>query len=89
LSPRRSCTPQEILDKLDPAHVAPAVGYLLSEENHDAGSVFVVVGGLIQRVAQLQNDRVTFGRLPSLEEMARRWPEVTDMSDAKPGTSPV
>jgi NAD(P)-dependent dehydrogenase (short-subunit alcohol dehydrogenase family) len=81
--------PQEVLDKLDPAHVAPAVGYLLSEENQDTGSVFVVGGGLVQRVAQFQNDGVTFGQPPSLEEMARRWPEVSDMSDAKPGTSPV
>src|SRR6059058_5823268 len=48
--------PQEVLDKLDPAHVAPAVGYLLSEENHETGSVFVVGGGLVQRVAQFQND---------------------------------
>lgn len=74
MSRRRSCTRQEVLDKLDPAHT---------------GSVFVVGGDMVQRVAQFQNDRVTFGRLPSLEGMARRWPEVTDMSDAKPGTSPV
>lgn len=89
MSRRRSCTPQEVLDKLDPAHVAPAVGYLLSEENHDTGSVFVVGGGLVQRVARFQNDGVTFGRPPGLEEMARRWTEVSDMSDAKPGHSPV
>ena len=54
--------PQEVLDKLDPAHVAPAVGYLLSEDNHETGSVFVVGGGLVQRVAQFQNDGVTFNR---------------------------
>lgn len=59
------------------------------QENHDTGSVFVVGGGLIQRVAQLQNDGVTFGRLPSLEEMACPWPQVSDISDANPGTSPV
>ncbi len=37
--------PQEVLDKLNPELVAPAVGYLLSEQNHDTGSVFVVGGG--------------------------------------------
>ena len=79
MSRRRSCTPQEVLDKLDPAHVAPAVGYRLSEENHDTGSVFVVGGGLIQRVAQFQSDGVPFGRLPSLEEMAYPWPRVSDI----------
>jgi NAD(P)-dependent dehydrogenase (short-subunit alcohol dehydrogenase family) len=81
--------PQELLDKLDPEHVAPAVGYLLSEENQDTGSVFVVGGGLVQRVAQFQNDGVTFATPPSLQEISERWPDVSDMSNAKPGTSPV
>jgi NAD(P)-dependent dehydrogenase (short-subunit alcohol dehydrogenase family) len=81
--------PQELLDKLDPDHVAPAVGYLLSEENQDTGSVFVVGGGLVQRVAQFQNDGVTFPRPPTLQEISLRWPDITDMSNAKPGMSPV
>jgi NAD(P)-dependent dehydrogenase (short-subunit alcohol dehydrogenase family) len=81
--------PQEVLDKLDAAHVAPAVGYLLSEENQDTGSVFVVGGGLVQRVAQFQNDGVTFPIPPSLLEITNRWAEVSDMSSAKPGTNPV
>ncbi|MFX7887068.1 SDR family NAD(P)-dependent oxidoreductase, partial [Acinetobacter baumannii] len=32
--------PQDVLDKLEPELVAPAVGYLVSEENHDTSSVF-------------------------------------------------
>jgi NAD(P)-dependent dehydrogenase (short-subunit alcohol dehydrogenase family) len=81
--------PQDLLDKLDPDHVAPAVGYLVSEENQDSGSVFVVGGGLIQRVAQFQNDGVTFAEPPTLQEISKRWPDISDMSNAKPGTSPV
>jgi NAD(P)-dependent dehydrogenase (short-subunit alcohol dehydrogenase family) len=81
--------PQEVLDKLDPAHVAPAVGYLMSEQNQDSGSVFVVGGGLVQRVAQFQNDGVTFGPPPTLEEISNRWREISDMSSAKLGTNPV
>jgi NAD(P)-dependent dehydrogenase (short-subunit alcohol dehydrogenase family) len=81
--------PQELLDKLNPDLVAPAVGYLVSEENHDSGSVFVVGGGLVQRVAQFQNDGVTFGAAPSLDEIGARWPEISDMSSAKLGSSPV
>jgi NAD(P)-dependent dehydrogenase (short-subunit alcohol dehydrogenase family) len=80
---------QEVLDKLDPDHVAPAVGYLVSEENQESGSVFVVGGGLVQRVAQFQNDGVTFGEPPSLEEITKRWAEISDMSNAKLGTNPV
>lgn len=81
--------PQELLDKLDPDHVAPAIGHLLSEENQDSGSVFVVGGGLIQRVAQFQNDGVTFPTPPTLQEISRRWHDISDMSNAKPGRSPV
>lgn len=81
--------PQEVLDKLDPELVAPAVGYLLSEQNHDTGSVFVVGGGLVQRVAQFQNDGVTFSAAPSLDEITERWSEISDMSQAKLGTNPV
>ncbi|WP_099023009.1 SDR family NAD(P)-dependent oxidoreductase [Mycolicibacterium palauense] len=81
--------PQELLDKLDPELVAPAVGYLVSEENQDTASVFVVGGGLVQRVAQFQNDGVTFASPPTLEEIATRWSQISDMSDAKPGRNPV
>jgi NAD(P)-dependent dehydrogenase (short-subunit alcohol dehydrogenase family) len=81
--------PQDLLDKLAPDLVAPAVGYLVSEDNHDTGSVFVVGGGLVQRVAQFQNDGVTFGAPPSLDEIAARWSEISDMSSAKLGSSPV
>lgn len=81
--------PQELLDKLRPELVAPAVGYLVSEENHDSGSVFVVGGGLVQRVAQFQNDGVTFSAPPSLGDIAARWAEISDMSSAKLGSSPV
>ena len=81
--------PQEVLEKLDPALVAPAVGYLMSEQNHDSGSVFVVGGGLVQRVAQFQNDGVTFGAPPTLAEITSRWAQISDMSGAKLGTNPV
>lgn len=81
--------PQEVLDKLDPELVAPAVGYLVSEENHDTASVFVVGGGLVQRVAQFQNDGVTFSAPPTLTEIASRWGEISDMADAKLGSNPV
>jgi NAD(P)-dependent dehydrogenase (short-subunit alcohol dehydrogenase family) len=81
--------PQEVLDKLNPDLVAPAVGYLASEENHDSGSVFVVGGGLVQRVAQFQNDGITFSAPPTLQEIASRWADISDMSAAKLGTNPV
>ncbi|BBY81205.1 SDR family oxidoreductase [Mycolicibacterium pulveris] len=81
--------PQEMLDKLDPEHVAPAVGHLVSEENGDTGSVFVVGGGLVQRHALFQNDGVTFSTPPTLEEISGRWGEISDMANAKLGRNPV
>jgi NAD(P)-dependent dehydrogenase (short-subunit alcohol dehydrogenase family) len=81
--------PQEVLDKLDPELVAPAVGYLMSEQNHDTGSVFVVGGGLVQRVALFQNDGVTFDGPPTLDGITARWAEISDMTAAKLGTNPV
>ncbi|AKP57217.1 peroxisomal hydratase-dehydrogenase-epimerase [Mycobacteroides abscessus subsp. bolletii] len=81
--------PQELLDKLDPALVAPAVGYLVSEENQDTASVFVVGGGLVQRVAQFQSPGVTFSAPPDLAEISAQWPTISDMSEAKIGTNPV
>lgn len=81
--------PQEFLDKLDPDLVAPAVGYLLSEENQDSGSVFVVGGGLVQRVAVFENDGVRFSAPPGLGEITARWGEISDMSAAKLGSNPV
>ncbi|BBX62398.1 putative short-chain type dehydrogenase/reductase [Mycobacterium saskatchewanense] len=81
--------PREMLDKLDPELVAPAVGYLVSDENHDSGSVFVVGGGLVQRVAIFQNDGVTFTAPPDLSEITARWSEISDMSAAKLGANPV
>lgn len=86
--PSTTLAPQ-ILDKLDPDHATPAVGYLLSEENQDTGSVSVVGGGLVHRVAQFQNDGVTFATPPTLQEITRSWPDISDMSNAKPGTSRV
>ncbi|ORB30338.1 SDR family NAD(P)-dependent oxidoreductase [Mycolicibacterium parafortuitum] len=81
--------PQEVLDKLDPELVAPAVGYLVSEENQDSGSAFVVGGGLVQRHALFQNDGVTFAAPPTLAEITSRWGEISDMGNAKLGSNPV
>lgn len=81
--------PKELLETLDPTLVAPAVGYLMSTENQDTGSVFVVGGGLVQRVAVFQNDGVRFDSAPSLAEITSRWAEISDMSGAKPGRNPV
>ncbi len=81
--------PQELLEKLPPAFVAPVVAYLLTEESTESGSVFVVGGGQTYRVAQFQNKGVVFPAPPSLGEVAERWSEISDMSDVMVGKNPV
>lgn len=81
--------PDEFLAKLPPAFVAPVVNKLMSEDCTDTAGVFVVGGGQVQRVAQFANAGVRFDAPPTAEELAARWSEVTEMSEATPGTNPL
>jgi NAD(P)-dependent dehydrogenase (short-subunit alcohol dehydrogenase family) len=81
--------PQEVLDKLDPAYVSPVVAHLVSEESTDSGSVFVVGGGLVQRVALFANDGVRFSEPPGLAELTAAWPEIADLSVVQRASNPV
>jgi NAD(P)-dependent dehydrogenase (short-subunit alcohol dehydrogenase family) len=76
--------PPEVLDKLKPEFVAPVVAYLCTEEETDNGSVFVVGGGTVQRVALFGNEGPRFDSPPSVDQIAAHWSEITDLSDAKP-----
>ncbi|MGO9508643.1 MAG: SDR family oxidoreductase [Mycobacterium sp.] len=75
--------PPEVLEKLTPEFVAPVVAYLCTEECPDNASVFVVGGGKVQRVALFQNDGINFEKPPSVEDIAARWAEITDLSGAQ------
>jgi len=81
--------PAELLAKLGPEHVAPVVGYLLSDECTDTGSTFVVGGGSVKKHVLFESKGVQFAEPPSLAEVASRWSDVTDLSGAVPGTNPV
>jgi NAD(P)-dependent dehydrogenase (short-subunit alcohol dehydrogenase family) len=81
--------PAAVLEALPTAQVAPVVGYLLTEELDTTGSVFVVGGGLVQRVAYFQNAGVRFTEPPSVKLLAERWSEITDLADAVPGANPL
>jgi hypothetical protein len=77
------------LDKLPAAQVAPVVGYLLSEQCTDTGSVYVVGGGNIQRVALFQNKGVSFSEPPTVDELTARWPEIADLSHVDRAVNPL
>jgi NAD(P)-dependent dehydrogenase (short-subunit alcohol dehydrogenase family) len=75
--------PPEVLEKLKPEFVAPVVAYLCTEESGDTGSVFVVGGGKVQRVALFENEGADFEDPPSVDQVAARWAQITDLSGAK------
>jgi NAD(P)-dependent dehydrogenase (short-subunit alcohol dehydrogenase family) len=81
--------PPEFLAKLPPAHVAPVVGYLLTDESTDTGSVLVAGGGNIHRVAQFQTKGVTFADVPTIGQVADRWSEIVGLDGAVPGVNPL
>jgi NAD(P)-dependent dehydrogenase (short-subunit alcohol dehydrogenase family) len=75
--------PPEVFEKLTPEYVAPVVAYLCTEEVPDTASVFIVGGGKVQRVALFQNSGVTFTDVPSVDDVAGKWGEITDLSAAE------
>ncbi|HTY34258.1 SDR family oxidoreductase [Mycobacterium sp.] len=75
--------PKEVLEKLTPEYVAPVVAYLCTEECSDTGSVFVVGGGKVQRVALFENQGINFDKPPSVDDVASHWNEITDLSSAQ------
>ncbi|MGZ8803173.1 MAG: SDR family NAD(P)-dependent oxidoreductase [Mycobacterium sp.] len=78
--------PPEVFEKLTPEYVAPVVAYLCTEEMPDTASVFIVGGGKVQRVALFQNKGVTFTDVPSVDDVAGKWGEITDLSAAERST---
>jgi NAD(P)-dependent dehydrogenase (short-subunit alcohol dehydrogenase family) len=81
--------PPEMLEKLSPAHVAPIVGYLLSDECTDTAQVLVAGGGRVYRVAQFQNKGAVFTEPPTIDEVAGQWSRITDVSSAELGANPL
>ena len=74
---------ERIAQQLGNAIVAPVVAYLMTEELPDTDSIFIVGGGKVQRTALFQNEGITFGDVPSVDDVAAKWGEITDLSAAK------
>jgi hypothetical protein len=58
----------------------------MTEEFPDTASVFIVGGGKVQRTALFQNEGVTFPGVPSVDDVAAKWGEITDLSAAQRAT---
>ncbi len=69
--------PPQLLAKLEPEYVSPLVAYLASEACTESGTIFSVGGGYIARVAILEGKGATFDGVPTPEDVADRWADVT------------
>ena len=74
--------PPDMLDKLRPEFVLPAVLYLCSEVCEDTGVILCAGGGLVQRAAIVVNDGAYMGTEPaSVEAIAENWDKITAMEN--------
>jgi NAD(P)-dependent dehydrogenase (short-subunit alcohol dehydrogenase family) len=77
--------PDEVLSALDPAFVSPAVVHMAGEEFDESGLVILAGGGQYARIAYFQSPGVNLPEVPGVDELAERWAELTDMSNATLG----
>ncbi len=78
--------PPDILNNLKTEFVSPLVAYLSSEQCTDTGQVYAVGGGYVSRVAVVEGAGVNFSVKEnlSIEQVAARWNEISDLSKARP-----
>jgi NAD(P)-dependent dehydrogenase (short-subunit alcohol dehydrogenase family) len=81
--------PDEARAGLDPAYVSPVVVHLASEECTDTGVITLASGGNYARIAYMQAKGVQFDHVPSVEEIALSWSEISDLTDSAPGRNPL
>jgi NAD(P)-dependent dehydrogenase (short-subunit alcohol dehydrogenase family) len=75
--------------QLDPAYASPLIVHLASEECSDTGTITLASGGHYARIAFMQAKGVQFDHVPSVEELALSWNEITDLTDSAPGRNPL
>jgi len=69
--------PPQLLERLQPEHVSPLVTYLASESCTDTGRIYSVGGGYIARVAIVEGRGTAFQDVPSPDDIAARWDEIS------------
>ena len=74
---------------LDPAYASPLVVHLASEECTDTGTITLASGGHYARIAFMQAPGVQFDHVPSVEELALSWDEISDLTGSAVGHNPL
>ena len=75
--------PPEAVAALGPEHVAPATLYLVSPDG-PSGHIVFAAAGFFARIAVLQGKGVVLGPTASVEDVAARYGEISDLTGAKP-----
>ncbi len=79
--------PEEMLERFDPATVAPMVLYLCSEQNQESKMIFNCAAGWFSRTEILCSDGVRIGDgsgAISPEDILKNWEKITAIENAKP-----
>lgn len=77
--------PEEALAAFDPAYVSPLVVHLATQECTDTGSIVLAGAGNYARVAYFQAEGAHFLAVPTVDDLAGRWDEITDMDSSSLG----
>jgi len=77
-----SVMPAAVLERLQPEHVSPLVGYLAAEACEETGSIFSVGGGYVARVAVVEGEGVAFDDTPTVEDVAASFEQIRTLGDA-------
>jgi NAD(P)-dependent dehydrogenase (short-subunit alcohol dehydrogenase family) len=77
---------QEMVDRLKPEYVAPAVIYMVSNECKDSGMVIEAGAGNFNRAVMVKGKGVQPGMDPSVDAdwVAKNWAAITDITGAEP-----
>jgi NAD(P)-dependent dehydrogenase (short-subunit alcohol dehydrogenase family) len=73
--------PPQLLERLEPEYVSPLVAYLASEACTDTGRIFSVGGGYMARVAIVEGAGTAFDDVPTPDDVADRWEQITTLGD--------
>jgi hypothetical protein len=78
--------PQEMLDRLKPEHVVPAVVYMVSSECSDSGFVIEAGAGNFNRAAIVKGKGLQPGMesVKDAEWVQQNWAQITDLTGAEP-----
>ncbi|KAG9509519.1 Peroxisomal multifunctional enzyme type 2, partial [Fragariocoptes setiger] len=77
--------PQDLLERLKPAYVAPVVAWLCHEQCQNSGGIFEAAGGWVGQYRLHRAQGVAYRSLEEIspEAIKNDWSDITSMKDAK------